>query len=112
MILSGGLDDGSAGLYTIKARGGFAIVQDPAEALMPDMPRNALDLVAVDCCLPIRRIANLLVDLTNDKTSDGTESGKGDGNVQSQVDGDSPTSEPPGLRTRFASASDWAIISS
>jgi two-component system chemotaxis response regulator CheB len=32
IILTGGLDDGSAGLFAVKSRGGIAIVQDPLEA--------------------------------------------------------------------------------
>ena len=48
VILSGVLDDGTAGLAAIKAAGGFAIVQDPEEALFGDMPRNAILNVDVD----------------------------------------------------------------
>jgi chemotaxis response regulator CheB len=32
VILTGALDDGTAGLWTIKLRGGTAIVHDPSEA--------------------------------------------------------------------------------
>ena len=77
VVLSGGRDDGSAGLYVIKARGGVAIVQDPAEAVSRNMPQNALNLVDVDFCLPVRQIANILVRLANGKATNITESANG-----------------------------------
>jgi two-component system chemotaxis response regulator CheB len=64
VILTGNLDDGAAGLWTIKQLGGVAIVQDPADALFPSMPRSALQHVNVDHCAPIADIGPLLVRLT------------------------------------------------
>jgi two-component system chemotaxis response regulator CheB len=63
VVLSGVLDDGTAGLLAIKARGGTAIVQDPDEALYPGMPTSAIDHVKVDYVLPVPRIATLLGEL-------------------------------------------------
>jgi two-component system chemotaxis response regulator CheB len=63
VLLSGQLDDGVAGLLAIKAWGGIAVVQDPQEALAPEMPRQALQRVPVDHCQPIREIAPLLARL-------------------------------------------------
>ena len=96
VVLSGGRDDGSAGLYAIKARGGVAIVQDPAEAMTPNMPQSALDMVDVDFCLPIRQIADVLVQLVNGKATNITETSNGGLNIEDQASADHPTSEPPG----------------
>jgi len=96
VVLSGGRDDGSAGLFAIKARGGVAIVQDPAEAVTPNMPENALNMVDVDFCLPIRQIADVLVQLANGKATDITESPNGGNNMEDQATADRPKSEPPG----------------
>jgi len=64
VVLTGNLDDGTAGLWAIKQLGGTAIVQDPAEALYPSMPRSAMRHVAVDHVVPIAGLAPLLVQLT------------------------------------------------
>ena len=45
VILTGMLDDGTAGLMVVSASGGEAIVQDPESALFSEMPRNALEHV-------------------------------------------------------------------
>ncbi|HVF62947.1 MAG TPA: chemotaxis protein CheB [Casimicrobiaceae bacterium] len=63
VILSGMLDDGVAGLWAIKKRGGIAVVQDPVEAEFPEMPQSALDIVDVDHSLTIEAIASQLVTL-------------------------------------------------
>jgi two-component system, chemotaxis family, protein-glutamate methylesterase/glutaminase len=96
VVLSGGRDDGSAGLFAIKARGGVAIVQDPAEAMTPNMPQNALNMVEVDFCLPVRQIANVLVQLANGKATNVTESSNGGVSMEDQARADHPTTEPPG----------------
>jgi len=63
VILTGNLDDGTAGLYAVKTLGGIAIVQDPKDASAPAMPQSALRNVKVDHCLPLARIGPLLVRL-------------------------------------------------
>jgi len=64
VILTGNLDDGTAGLWAIKRLGGIAIVQDPADALFPSMPENARRHVAVDYSVPLSEMGPLLVRLT------------------------------------------------
>jgi two-component system chemotaxis response regulator CheB len=63
VVLTGNLDDGTAGLQAIKAAGGLAIVQDPDEAAAPSMPRSALKYVDVDHCLALPLIPLLLASL-------------------------------------------------
>jgi chemotaxis response regulator CheB len=63
VILSGMLSDGTAGLWEIKNAGGIAIAQDPADAERPDMPRNAVENIEVDYCLPAAMIGALLAEL-------------------------------------------------
>lgn len=64
VVLTGALDDGTAGLWAIKDRGGIAVVQDPAEAEQPSMPASALANVQVDHCLPLSEIPPLLITLS------------------------------------------------
>jgi two-component system chemotaxis response regulator CheB len=63
VVLTGNFDDGSAGLWAVKKAGGIAVVQDPADARFPEMPRNALKTVDVDHCVPLAAIPRLLADL-------------------------------------------------
>jgi two-component system chemotaxis response regulator CheB len=64
VILTGSLDDGTAGLWTVKRLGGLAIVQDPKDALYPGMPEHAIAHVHVDFVVPLADIAPLVARLT------------------------------------------------
>jgi two-component system chemotaxis response regulator CheB len=63
VILSGPFSDGPSGLMTVKANGGLAVVQDPAEASFPSMPRSALTYPAVDHIASFEEIGPLLARL-------------------------------------------------
>lgn len=63
VVVTGNLDDGSAGLLAIKTRGGMAIVQDPEEAPAPSMPSRAIEATEVDFVLPADQIGPKLVAL-------------------------------------------------
>ena len=69
VVVSGHLDCGTAGLVSVKARGGVAIVQQPGEAIAADMPRSAIGHVAVDHVLPIAEIGPAIVQLTQEPIS-------------------------------------------
>jgi two-component system chemotaxis response regulator CheB len=63
VILSGALNDGTAGLRAIKRCGGLAVVQDPADAAVPDMVLSALRSVEIDHTSGMADMAGLLTRL-------------------------------------------------
>jgi two-component system, chemotaxis family, protein-glutamate methylesterase/glutaminase len=71
VVLTGALDDGTAGLRAVKRCGGLAVVQDPAEATYPSMPLSAMRNVRVDHCLLLAEIPALLDRLTRETIPDG-----------------------------------------
>jgi two-component system chemotaxis response regulator CheB len=60
VVLTGGGDDGTAGLIEVKRRGGLAVAQDPEEAVHPAMPQSAIEFVDVDHVLRLGDIAALI----------------------------------------------------
>lgn len=73
VILSGALDDGTAGLWTIKHRGGMAVVQEPSDAEHSSMPESALRQVDVDYAVPVAEMAALLTRLTGEQPLEARE---------------------------------------
>jgi two-component system chemotaxis response regulator CheB len=63
IILSGGLDDGAAGLAAIKHLGGAAIIQAPDEAIVSSMPLAAQRATPIDYSLPADEIAEKMTRL-------------------------------------------------
>ena len=70
VILSGTLDDGSAGMLDIKLAGGATVVQDPDDALYSGMPRSVLEQMDVDHVLPAASIPAALVELAGIEVPD------------------------------------------
>jgi len=66
VVLSGYLDDGSAGLYAIRKRGGIGIVQDPKDALAEEMPLRAQRYAGADYVLSADDIGAKLVELAGE----------------------------------------------
>ncbi|WP_041841162.1 chemotaxis protein CheB [Actinoplanes friuliensis] len=64
VVLSGSRDDGAAGLGAIVARQGTAVVQDPADALYPSMPRAALVRAPTEHVAPAAKLGGLLAEIT------------------------------------------------
>jgi two-component system chemotaxis response regulator CheB len=67
VVLTGSLDDGTAGLAAVKEAKGVTVVQDPLEAFAPSMPRSAMEFVGVDHVLPLHEIPVLLAGLVRER---------------------------------------------
>ncbi len=61
VVLTGTGEDGALGLAAVTARGGFAIVEDPASAAQPGMPAAALRAASGATVLPLAAIGPFLV---------------------------------------------------
>lgn len=70
IVLSGMLDDGTAGLTAIRRSGGISLIQEPQEAEFSAMPLSALHRAGADYCVPVRQMASLLPDLVNQPLSE------------------------------------------
>jgi two-component system chemotaxis response regulator CheB len=67
IILSGALDDGTAGLWAIKQQSGITIVQDPADAEVSSMPEHAVNAMKIDYVVPVNEIGALIRQLVNEQ---------------------------------------------
>jgi two-component system chemotaxis response regulator CheB len=70
LVISGVLDDGTSGLWSIKRLGGTAIVQDPDDAMHPEMPRSAIEQVEVDHVRPAAALGALLGELAGTEVAE------------------------------------------
>jgi two-component system, chemotaxis family, protein-glutamate methylesterase/glutaminase len=75
VVLSGRLDDGTAGLQAIKQCGGLAVIQDPVDAEHPDMPASALAHVSIDRCVAASQLTPTLVALVGTPVVPGMHAG-------------------------------------
>jgi two-component system chemotaxis response regulator CheB len=66
IVLTGMLDDGTAGLIAVKKCGGITVVQDPKEAAYPEMPQSAINNLEVEHCVPVAEMGRLLERLTRE----------------------------------------------
>jgi two-component system chemotaxis response regulator CheB len=99
VLLSGTLDDGSAGTAAIRASGGTTIVQDPSEADFPDMPRHAIETGAVVAALSVADIPGAIVNavrVIEDRRLHGHVTDAGNGGVLAVQPGDRPVGDPLG----------------
>jgi len=67
IILSGAGSDGAIGVKAVKEAGGIILVQDPQEAEYASMPRSSIATGVADIVLPIRELAEQLVQLIGNK---------------------------------------------
>lgn len=67
IVLTGYLDDGTSGLWSVQRMGGLTIVQEPRDAEQPSMPTNALEYVAADYVVPLAQLGPLLGRLTQER---------------------------------------------
>lgn len=78
VVLSGLLDDGTAGLWSVKRMGGKAIIQDPDDAEFPSMPRSVLEYVEVDRILPLIEIGEELYRLSQQEVEENAAKSAGE----------------------------------
>ncbi len=69
VVLSGSLNDGTSGLWSIKRLGGTAIIQEPNGAQYPSMPRSVLEYVEPDYQASPSAIGSLLLQLAQHEPS-------------------------------------------
>lgn len=103
IVLSGALDDGTAGLVSIKSQGGLAVVQDPNDALVDTMPRSALENADIDHVASAANMGKLLVELIREGVPEGLPERGGVLELESALmlkgstDGVLTVAEPSGL---------------
>jgi two-component system chemotaxis response regulator CheB len=70
VVLSGALDDGTAGMIAVRARGGVGIAQDPGDAMYPSMPQHAAEIGGADHVTDLAGMGTLLGELLAEDVQD------------------------------------------
>lgn len=70
VLMTGMLDDGVSGLRSIRESGGMTIVQDPADAMYPELPARALQSLRPHHLLPLSSIGPTIVNLVGKPVED------------------------------------------
>ena len=70
VVLTGLLDDGTSGMWSVKRLGGLGVVQGPEDAMYSSMPDSVLQHVDVDYQVPITELAPLLCQLIEETVPD------------------------------------------
>jgi two-component system chemotaxis response regulator CheB len=63
VVLSGTLDDGTAGIVAVAEAGGRTVVQDPADAMFPGMPESARQFGHPEFVVKVSEMGELLAEL-------------------------------------------------
>jgi two-component system chemotaxis response regulator CheB len=60
VVLTGMLNDGASGMWSVKRLGGVGIVQEPEDAMYSSMPDSVLEYVDADYVVPMKQIGTIL----------------------------------------------------
>ncbi|HVG06792.1 MAG TPA: chemotaxis protein CheB [Thermoanaerobaculia bacterium] len=86
VVLTGNLDDGTAGLAVVKRYGGTAVVQEPEDADYPSMPQSAIANVDIDYVMPLEGLPELLVELIREPLEEPEPMEPEDGDVKEELE--------------------------
>lgn len=67
VVLSGTGSDGAAGARAVKGHGGLVFVQEPSDAVYPEMPRAIISTGIADVVLPVAQLAQRLAEVMRNK---------------------------------------------
>jgi two-component system, chemotaxis family, protein-glutamate methylesterase/glutaminase len=107
VILSGVLDDGTAGMASVKRRGGATLVQDPEDALYAGMPTSAIENVGADEILSAAALAGAIVRLSREPAASELVAGPEDEELEieaevAEMNHDALQEPRPGVATGFS----------